>query len=93
MRHPDRVTFVFRRLAALLVAGLVLGLVLLSSTRTHAQPPAEPSAELTVAIKSAPPFTIREGAPEGPATWKGPSVELWEDIALELGLRFWIRTV
>ncbi len=88
MRHPDRVTFVFRRLAALLVAGLVLGLVLLSSTRTHAQPPAEPSAELTVAIKSAPPFTIREGAPEGPATWKGPSVELWEDIALELGLRF-----
>ncbi len=64
---------------------LLVLLGLFGSAPALAGPPEE---ELTVAIKPAPPFTIREGPPEGPAIWKGPSVELWEDIALDLGLPF-----
>jgi polar amino acid transport system substrate-binding protein len=65
---------------------LITALTTLLSAVALAGPPA--NDELTVAIKSAPPFTLREGPPDGPVTWKGPSVELWEDVALELGLAF-----
>lgn len=64
-------------------------LLLTTSATALAQPPE--ADELTVAIKVAPPFTLREGPPEGPAVWKGPSVELWEDIARELDLHFHYR--
>lgn len=67
----------------------LLAVLLLTSATVLAQQPG--GDELTVAIKVAPPFTLREGPPEGPAVWKGPSVELWEDVARELGLRFHYR--
>ncbi|MFV8752884.1 transporter substrate-binding domain-containing protein [Nannocystaceae bacterium ST9] len=74
------------RLVGLVLLLAVAVVCLAGSTPAWAAPP--PDRELTVAIKQAPPFTVREGPPEGPAIWKGPSVELWEDVALELGLHF-----
>ena len=54
-----------------------------------AQEPPEVPAKLVVGTKQAAPFSFREG--DGP--WKGISIELWADVADDLGLEYELREV
>jgi ABC-type amino acid transport substrate-binding protein len=60
---------------------IVLALLLVSVTASAQQPADRP---LRVGTKQVPPFVIRE--PDG--SWSGISIELWERIAAELGVRY-----
>jgi len=52
--------------------------------QAHAQTNADTTRELVVAIKDAPPFTMKDGSGE----WTGLSVEIWQSIARELKLQY-----
>lgn len=71
----------FRRLIPAVLSAFAVTL-LVDATAARAQ--ADPEAELVVATRSAPPFAMQ--ADDG--TWEGLSIDLWADIAAELGLRY-----
>jgi ABC-type amino acid transport substrate-binding protein len=50
---------------------------------------AAPDRALTVGTKEAPPFSFR--GPDG--AWRGVSIELWDEIAAELGIEYELREV
>lgn len=75
-------------------AAAVLALLALTALPAAGELPARsPSAEsppdrpLVVGTKEAPPFVIRQ--PDG--SYSGISIELWEELALELGLQYELR--
>lgn len=73
-----------RRIVLLLVAATVIGVPL-----AVAQPVADPATPrpLIIGTKESPPFAMRteDGG------WTGLSIELWRDVANDLGLRYEIR--
>lgn len=75
-----------RALAVLLLAGAA---AISGSSSTEAQPPPStpPARPLIVATKDAPPFAFH--AADG--SWTGISIELWREIAAELGYRYELR--
>jgi ABC-type amino acid transport substrate-binding protein len=65
---------------------LGIGLVLLTCVATEARAQSE-SQPMIVGTKEAPPFAMK-----GPAGhWTGLSIELWQDIATKLGLKYEFR--
>ncbi len=78
------------RAAALATVAFVAALVATALARAGEEPReagAPPPRRLLVATKHAPPFSMR--APDG--SWTGLSIELWRDMATELGLDYELR--
>ena len=73
------------------VRALALVLVTLAATLVArsavAAPPVGEGEPLIVAVKEAPPFSLRRGEDE----WAGPSIELWRELAAELELDYELR--
>ena len=67
-----------------MVGRVVLGVILIAATAAAQTAPKPPDRELTVGVFEAPPFALK--GPSG--EWRGFSVDLWREIAADLGLRY-----
>src|ERR1700741_2984100 len=64
---------------------LVVAVAALAAGPGKAQTPSNPSErELAVGTNVAPPFAMKESD----GTWQGISIELWQRVAKELGLKY-----
>lgn len=68
---------------------MLLCVALLCWAGRTASPQQAGPGRLVVGTKQAPPFAMREGTGE----WTGISIELWRDVAAELGLDYELREV
>jgi ABC-type amino acid transport substrate-binding protein len=72
---------------ASLAGALLTVVLLLPGVAGAASPEADDGSPLRVAVRSAPPFAMRDGD-----RWEGLSVELWEEVAEGLGREFtWVE--
>src|SRR4051812_42019832 len=78
MMRPVRLTIVI----AVYLSGLVAGL-----SPSSAAAPAEGGTAAIVGLASASPFAMQDTG----GTWKAIAVDLWRQVAAELGLRFEFR--
>lgn len=63
---------------------LVIGSTALAQEAAHPSPPDAASKPLVVAVREVPPFAMKNSS----GNWEGISVDLWRDVAENLGLKF-----
>lgn len=66
---------------------VLTAVVLIASLLVAVGGQAQPNEALIIGTKEAPPFAMKDSS----GRWTGLSIELWEEIALELGLTYEVR--